>query len=160
MKDCFIRGNQVIPILDDQLLPVFLTITLSSDIFMEKGDMVINIINDRHRNSLTFWTVFFGFVLIPILAFSIELRRYFYVRAKIAKAAVTVEISQRVFVVTGELQTTSNLNNWYLSRYSMNKVVAGINVDSGKDKVSVQVSANLYRLFPSVLPNVLVTETR
>lgn len=46
-----------------------------------------------------------------------------------------------------------------MSRYGVNKVVTEINVDSEKDKVSVQVSANLYRLFPSVMPNALVTET-
>lgn len=67
----------------------------------------MNLIKDRHGYSLTFWTVLFGFVLIPILALSIELGRYFYVRAKIAKAAAAAEISQRVFVKTGDLQTTS-----------------------------------------------------
>ncbi|PKO04449.1 MAG: hypothetical protein CVU41_16935 [Chloroflexi bacterium HGW-Chloroflexi-3] len=67
----------------------------------------MNLIKDRHGYSLTFWTVFFGFVLIPILALSIELGRYFYTRVKIAKAAAAAEISQRVFVETGDLQTTS-----------------------------------------------------
>lgn len=119
----------------------------------------MNLIKDWQGYSLTFWTVFFGFVLIPILALSIELGRYFYARVKIAKAAAAAEISQRAFVETGDLQTTSNLNNGYLSRYGVNKVVTGINVDSGKDKVSVQVSANIYRLFPIVMQNVLVTET-
>jgi len=69
--------------------------------------MVMNLIKDRHGYSLTFWTVFFGFVLIPILALSIELGRYFYAGAKIAKAAAAAEVSQRVFVETGDLQTTS-----------------------------------------------------
>jgi hypothetical protein len=38
-------------------------------------------------------------------------------------------------------------------------VVTGITVDAGEDAVLVQVSANLDRLFPSVVPNVLVTES-
>lgn len=129
----------------------------------------MNLIKDRHGYSLTFWTVFFGFVLIPILALSIELGRYFYAGAKIAKAAAAAEISQRVFVETGDLQTTSKSlgigpglcqpEQRVPEPLRVNKVVTGINVDLEKDKVLVQVSANLYRLFPSVMPNALVTET-
>jgi hypothetical protein len=37
-------------------------------------------------------------------------------------------------------------------------VVTGISVDAGDDTVLVQVSANLDRLFPSVVPDVVVTE--
>ncbi len=40
----------------------------------------------------------------------------------------------------------------------MNAVVTGITVDAGEDTVLVQVSANLDRLFPSVVPEVVVTE--
>jgi len=47
----------------------------------------MNILNDRRGYSMTFWTVFFGFVMIPIMALGIELGRYFYARAEIAKAA-------------------------------------------------------------------------
>ena len=134
----------------------------------------MNLIRDRRGYSMTFWTIFFGLILIPILALSIELGRYFYARAEIAKAAdaaslaAAAEISQRVFEETGDLQPTSktwanaqafaSLNNSYLSRYGVNAVVTGITVDEGEDTVLVQVSANLERLFPSVVPNVLVTE--
>ena len=41
----------------------------------------------------------------------------------------------------------------------LNPVVTGITVDAGKDTVLVQVSANLERLFPSVVPEVIVTES-
>jgi hypothetical protein len=51
------------------------------------------------------------------------------------------------------------MNNSYLSRYGVNAVVTGISVDAGKDTVLVQVSANLDKLFPSVVPDVLVTES-
>jgi len=136
--------------------------------------MVMKLINDRHGYSLTFWTIFFGFILIPILALSIELGRYFYARAEIAKAAdaaalaAAAEISQRVFEETGDLQPTSktwanaqafaSMNNGYLSQYGVNAVVTGITVDEGDDTVLVQVSANLERLFPSVVPEVVVME--
>ena len=37
-------------------------------------------------------------------------------------------------------------------------MVTGISVDEGEDTVLVQVSANLERLFPSVVPEVIVIE--
>lgn len=135
----------------------------------------MNLIKDRRGYSLTFWTIFFGFILIPILALSIELGRYFYARAEIAKAAdaaalaAAAEISQRVFEETGDLQPTSktwanaqafaSMNKGYLVQYGVNAVVTGITVDPGEDTVLVQVSANLERLFPSVVPEVFITES-
>lgn len=134
----------------------------------------MNLIKDRRAYSLTFWTVFFGFILIPIMALGIELGRYFYARAEIAKAAdaaalaAAAEINQRVFEETGDLQPTSrtwanaqafaSMNNGYLAQYGVHAVVTGITVDAGEDTVLVQVSANLERLFPSVVPGVIVTE--
>jgi Flp pilus assembly protein TadG len=112
--------------------------------------------------------------LIPILALSIELGRYFYARAEVAKAAdaaalaAAAEINQRVFEASGDLQPTSNtwvnaqtlasLNNGYLAQYGINAVVTGINVNMGKHTVLVQVSANLDRLFPSIVPEIIVSE--
>ena len=134
----------------------------------------MNLLKDRQGYSLTFWTIFFGFILIPILALSIELGRYFYARAEIAKAAdaaalaAAAEISQRVFEESGDLQPTSktwanaqafaSMNNSYLAQYGINAVVTGITVNAGEDTVLVQVSANLDRLFPSVVPEVVVAE--
>jgi Flp pilus assembly protein TadG len=104
----------------------------------------------------------------------IELGRYFYARAEIAKTAdaaalaAAAEISQRVFEETGDLQPTgrtwanaqayASMNNSYLAQYGVNAVVTGISVDAGNNTVLVQVSANLERLFPSVVPEVIVTE--
>ena len=134
----------------------------------------MKLLKDRRGYSLTFWTIFFGFILIPILALSIELGRYFYARAEIAKAAdgaalaAAAEISQRVFEETGDLQPTSktwanaqafaSMNNSYLAQYGVNAVVTRITVDAEEDTVLVQVSANLDRLFPSVVPDVVVLE--
>lgn len=53
--------------------------------------------------------ILFGFALTLIMVLGIELGRYFYVRAEVAKAAdptalaTTSEISQRVFEETGYL---------------------------------------------------------
>jgi uncharacterized membrane protein len=137
--------------------------------------MKLKLLQDRRAYSLTFWTVFFGFVLIPIMALGIELGRYYYARAEVAKSAdsaalaAAAEISQRVFEGSGDLQPTSrtwanaqafaSMNNTYLSQYGVNAVVTGISVDAGDDTVLVQVSANLERLFPSVVPNMFVTES-
>jgi hypothetical protein len=51
------------------------------------------------------------------------------------------------------------MNNGYPSQYGVNAVVTGIYVDAGEDTVLVQVSANLDRLFPSVVPFAIVTES-
>ncbi len=114
------------------------------------------------------------FILIPNVALSIDLGRYRYTRAEVAKAAdaaalaAAAEISQRVFEETGDLQSTSktwanaqafaSMNNGYPAQYGVHAVVTGITVDAGDDTVLVQVSANLERLFPSVVPEVVVTE--
>ena len=85
-----------------------------------------------------------------------------------AALAAAAEISQRVFEVTGDLQPTSktwanaqafaSMNNGYLSQYGVNALVTVITVDAEEDTVLVQVSANLDRLFPSLVPEVIVTE--
>ena len=50
------------------------------------------------------------------------------------------------------------MNNGYLSHYGVNAVVTWISVDAWEYTVRVQVSANLDRLFPGVVPDVIVTE--
>ena len=136
--------------------------------------MKLSLIQYKSAYSLTFWTVFFGFILIPIMALGIELGRFYYARAEIAKAAdaaalaAAAEISQRVFEETGDLQPTSrtwanaqafaSMNNSYLAHYGVHAVVTGITVDANADTVLVQVSANLERLFTSVVPDVIVNE--
>jgi hypothetical protein len=117
---------------------------------------------DQRGYSSIFWAIFFGFVLVPIMALSISLGRFTYARAAAA------EISHRVFRDSGDLQPTSqtwinaqafaSINNGYLAQYGVNAVVTGISVDANADTVLVLVSANLDRLFPSVVPDVVVTE--
>jgi hypothetical protein len=52
------------------------------------------------------------------------------------------------------------MNNNYLAQNGVNAVVTGINLDTGKHTVLVQVSANLDRLIPSLVPDVVVSENR
>jgi hypothetical protein len=54
--------------------------------YVPPGGMVMRILNDRRGYSLTFWTVFIGFIMIPIMALGIELGRYFYARTEVTKA--------------------------------------------------------------------------
>ncbi len=134
----------------------------------------MKLLNDRRGYSMTFWAVFFGFVMIPIMALGIELGRYFYARAEIAMAAdaaalaAAAEINQRNFEASGTLTATSqtwanaqafaNMNNGYLAHYGIDAMVTQINVDPIKETVMVQVSANLKRLFPSVVPEIFISE--
>jgi len=132
-------------------------------------------LQQKRAYSMTFWAVFFGFVLIPALAMAIELGRYFYARSEVAKAAdaaavaAAAEINQRVFQNSGartppdkswaNAQTYAFRNNSVLSARGINAYVTGIAVDSGADTVRVTVSADLSLLFPSVVPKVIVHET-
>lgn len=134
----------------------------------------MKLLKDRHGYSMTFWAVFFGFIMIPIMALGIELGRYFYARAEIAKAAdaaalaAAAQINQAVFEENGTLVPTSqtwveaqafaNLNNGILARNGVYAAVTEIHIDPATQTVTVAVSANLNRLFPSVVPAVIVTE--
>lgn len=93
----------------------------------------MGLVRDKRAYSLTFWTIFFGFIMIPIMALSIELGRYYYARSEVAKAAdaaalaAAAEIDQRVFEESGDptptcrtwanAQAFASMNNGYLSRY-------------------------------------------
>jgi Flp pilus assembly protein TadG len=130
---------------------------------------------DNHGYSMTFWAVFIGFVLIPALAFAIELGRYFYAISEVAKAAdaaavaASAEINQMAFQDSGSLNPTSKTwanaqsyasqNTASLSVRDVHAYVTGIQVSGGDNTVRVNVSANLSILFPSVVPNVTVTQT-
>ena len=130
---------------------------------------------DHRGYSMTFWAVFIGFVLIPALALAIELGRYFYAIAEVAKAAdaaavaASAEISQRTFQDSGSLVPTSKTwgnaqsyvsqNTAGLAIKGVHEFVTGIQVSGGDNTVRVNVSADLSILFPSVVPKVTVTQT-
>lgn len=130
---------------------------------------------DHRGYSMTFWAVFIGFVLIPALAMAIELGRYFYAISEVAKSAdaaavaAAAEINQRTFQDSGALVPTGktwenaqsyvNQNTAGLAAKGVHAYVTGIQVSGSENMVRVDVSANLSILFPSIVPNVTVTET-
>lgn len=130
---------------------------------------------DHRGYSMTFWAVFIGFVLVPALAMAIELGRYFYAISEVAKAAdaaavaAAAEINQRTFQDSGALVPTGktwenaqsyvNQNTAGLAAKGVHAYVTGIQVSGGENNVTVDVSANLSILFPSVVPNISITQT-
>lgn len=129
---------------------------------------------DRRAYAMTFWAVFIGFVLIPVLALAIELGRYFYAISEVAKAAdaaavaASAEINLGMFRDNGSLVPTSKTwanaqsyvsqNTASLSKKGVHAFVTGIQISGGDNTVWVNVSANLSILFPSVVPNITVTQ--
>lgn len=129
---------------------------------------------DHRGYSMTFWAIFIGLVLIPVLSLGIELGRYFYAIAEVQKAAdaaavaASAEFDQQVFQESGKLVATSktwasaqyyvNLNTVGLSAKGVHAFVTGIQLSGSDNTVSGNVSANLTILFPSVVPKVMVTQ--
>jgi Flp pilus assembly protein TadG len=123
---------------------------------------------------MVFWACFIALVLLPLLALAIEVGRYSFARAEVAKAAdaaalaAAIEIDRSVFRETGqvvvtaqawaEAQAYASLNTEYLSILGVHAVVTAIEVDNANRTVEVVVSANLDRLFPSVVPDITVSE--
>jgi uncharacterized membrane protein len=109
------------------------------------------------------------------LALAIELGRYFYAISEVAKAAdaaavaAAAEINQRTFRDSGALVPTDKTwasaqsyisqNAAGLSAKGVHAYVTEIEVSGGENMVRVSVSADLSILFPSIVPDVAVTET-
>ncbi|MCX6056104.1 MAG: pilus assembly protein TadG-related protein [Chloroflexi bacterium] len=122
---------------------------------------------------MTFWAVFIGLVLVPVLSLAIELGRYFYAIAEVQKAAdaaavaASADFDVRVFEETGVLIPTAStwgtartyaaLNGAGLAAKGVRVFVSGIQVSNRGNTLQVEVSANLSRLFPSLVPEVLVS---
>ncbi len=132
-------------------------------------------LRDRRAYSLTFWAIFIGFVMMPIMAMTIELGRFFYARAQVSAAAdaaalgAASEINQNTFRATGNLVPTDktwsqaqamvNANTGMLAAQGIHAWVTGIDVNDAANTVQVRVSCNLSRLFPAIVPDVIVTQT-
>lgn len=130
---------------------------------------------DRRGYSMTFWAIFIGLVLIPVMSLAIELGRYFYAIAEVQKAAdaaavaASAEFDQQIFQETGRLVPTSktwasaqsyvNLNTVGLSAKGVHAFVTGIQISGGDNTVRVSVSTNISILFPSAVPRVVITQT-
>lgn len=124
--------------------------------------------------SMVFWACFIALLLLPILALAIEVGRYSYARAEVAKAAdaaalaAAIEVDRPVFQETGQVVVTgqawadaqayASWNTQCLSAQRIHAVVTGISVDNTNHTVEVVVSTNMDRLFPSVVPDIVVSE--
>ena len=86
-----------------------------------------------------------------------------------AALGAAIEINQNTFRTSGNLVPTDktwseaqamvNANTGMLSAQGIHARVTGIQVDDGANTVRVSVSCNLSRLFPAVVPDVIVTQT-
>jgi hypothetical protein len=102
-------------------------------------------------------------------SFAIRLWRFRFRKFVQPMTISAVEVNCRAFRDRGELhpsgqtysvaQSYANMNNDYLSKLNIHPSVTGIQVNDGNDTVYVAVSAELSALFPSVVPDLLVTET-
>jgi uncharacterized membrane protein len=134
--------------------------------------MNAKMLRDKRGYSTLFWATFFGLVLIPMLALSIEVGRFFFSRSQIAAAAdaaalaSAIEINQRLFVETGQLAPNSQTYAWAQKAANANSselLDKGVyprvsNIVISGNTVKVAVSAQLELLFPSIVPDVTVTE--
>lgn len=134
---------------------------------------MLNFLRSKHGYSMTFWAMFIGLVMVPMMALSIEVGRFLIARAQISTAAdaaalaAAVEINARLFQETGIVALPSGNTQAWAQRV-VNENCAGLRslgitprigtvVVSG-NTVQVSVSANLNRLFPVFVQDVRVTE--
>lgn len=122
---------------------------------------------------MTFWALFIGLVMVPMLALSIEVGRFFIARAQISAAAdaaalaAAVEINIRLFQDSGIVALPSGNTHAWAQRV-VNENCAGLrnlgilprisSVVVAGNTVQVSVSANLDRLFPGFVPDIRVSE--
>ena len=134
--------------------------------------MKFKLFRDKRGYSMTFWAVFIGFVMVPTMAMSIEIGRFFFTRSQIAASAdagalaSAIEINQRQFISSGSLAFTSQTYAWAQKAVDINcekLITLGVHprVSSIKiqgNTVNVEVSADLSKLFPAILPDITVAE--
>jgi len=135
--------------------------------------MKARMLRSKDGYSMTFWAVFIGFVMVPLMALSIEVGRFYIARAQIAAAAdaaalaAAIEINERTFVSTGQVVLpTSDTYAWAQRAVNANCAkLIGVGVNPGVQQITISgrtvlvaVSANLDILFPSNIPDIDVTE--
>ena len=130
------------------------------------------LIQDRRGYSTLFWAMFLSMVLIPLMAFTLELGRFFYARQAITNAAdsaalaAATEIDRNLYRSDGAVALTPSVYSWArqaalsssstLDKAGVNPSVGAISVNG--TTVSVVVSANLDLLFPSIVPDITITK--
>jgi Flp pilus assembly protein TadG len=122
---------------------------------------------------MTFWAMFIGLVMVPMMALSIEVGRFLIARAQISAAAdaaalaAAVEINTRLFQETGIVALPSGNTQAWAQRV-VNENCAGLrslgitprisSIVVKGNTVQVSVNANLDLLFPDFVPDIPVTE--
>jgi hypothetical protein len=122
--------------------------------------------------STVFWAVFFAFIMIPLLALSIELSRYARAAGEVQAAADAAalaavrEVSIPHFRRTGQVllhagvynmaQYYALLNTYYLPSRGIYVRITDIQVDQATRTVLVRCRADVSRLFPAFVPQIVI----
>lgn len=133
------------------------------------------LIRSKHGYSLTFWTSFFTFLLIPMLWMAIGIGRYSIAAAEVQEAAdlaalaAVRDVDIRTFEASGVTRFSgaaygrasyyANLNTDYLAAQGIQVHVVSISVDNATRTVRVRCAADVSRLFPPIFPDVVVQRT-
>ncbi len=133
------------------------------------------LVRDKRGYSMTFWAVYIGAVIVPLIALSTGLGRIFFTRAQLAAAAdaaalaAAVEIDRQHFMETGEVILTDQAPVWarqmvvqnstWLTSKGIYPYVASIGVSG----TTVEVTVGIH-ISPWILPGggslvVTVSET-
>ena len=114
--------------------------------------------------STVLWAGFLAFCMLPLLALSINVGRWFYARGAVAQAAdaaalaAVQEVDVPTYITTGVIvlkpsawgiaNNYASLNTVSLGGKAMRPYVSGIAVDQGSRTVRVTVSATVDNLVP------------
>jgi hypothetical protein len=122
-------------------------------------------LHDRRGFSVTWWSVFCAFVLVPLVVLAIGAGRYATATAEVQEAAdlaalaASRDILVRLYENEGYVQFAdqvpysnarkyANSNTHYLDRYDIEVEVVDILIDEAGDTITVRVAADLAPLFP------------
>jgi len=127
---------------------------------------------DERGYAMTWWAGFYAFVLLPLLALSIGLGRYAIAASEVQAAADMAALAAARDVEIGTYEGVrdvrfshgvysraeryANVNTDYLAARGIHVSVEQIAADSGSDRVRVGCVADVSRLFPAVMPQVVI----
>ncbi|MGC8946384.1 MAG: pilus assembly protein TadG-related protein [Anaerolineae bacterium] len=133
---------------------------------------MLRLSQDRQGYSLTLWTSFFTFLLIPILWLAIGIGRYAVAAAEVQEAAdlaalaAVRDVDIRTFESSGVIRFGSvayarathyaNQNTNYLDSQGIRVRVVSIVADNATRTVRVQCAADISPLFPRILGDIVV----
>ncbi len=122
--------------------------------------------------STLWWAAVLGLILAPMAGLAIDVGRYAYARGEIYKAADAgalagaqmVDIPLYEFTgilefspdAPGVAQAYVDRNTSYLGSRGIHPSITGMWIDQANKTVHVEVSADISRLFPQVVPSVII----